>query len=166
MTTDAYMLSRRSVQRLEALLSRVDELEARIAAHPIRRGGLAVAVGVAFWDVKITESQEYSDNQWWYGGIEVYPDRNNGWTPIVDGMAWSAAGTPYPPILCATEGFNTASGIFGNGVDSTHLVGTFTLQPIRGDRIVQVFPRVNRLTGLVEYVMYPSNAIDGECPEE
>lgn len=95
--------------------------------------------------------------QWTYAFVEVEKtDAGYGeWTDKSGGLT----GT----LMNLIEDQNGASGLYGNGVNSSNLIGTFDIQPIPDDTRVLVTKVTDLEDGSTEYWTQYENGIDGAC---
>jgi hypothetical protein len=103
-------------------------------------------------------TQDGSNFRWEYDFVEVKKATAGygGWTDKTNGRT----GTAYNLI----EDQNGASGLFGNGVDSSNLSGTsMEVQPVPDGTRVEIFMVTCQANGETEYWFSYENGIDGEC---
>jgi hypothetical protein len=107
---------------------------------------------------KITGATSIGANRWEYDWTEVRLDDTKVFTTSTRNSA------THGKALNIEEAFNTASGVQGNGVDVDPLPGTFALQSVRGNPVVEL-AGAHRLTdGTQIWLFSETNAIDGACP--
>jgi hypothetical protein len=101
-------------------------------------------------------TQDGSNFRWTYDFEEAEKTSAGygGWTAKENGLT----GTAYNII----EDQNGASGVFGNGVDSANLAGTFELQPVPNGTRIAVW-RQHLTDGTFEYWFSYENGVDGAC---
>ena len=113
---------------------------------------------------KITGSSPDGANRYKYTWVEVVKLTNGygGWVVRENGRVGTAGNGYYARNL--VEDMNAETGMLGNGVAVSSLVGTFALQPAPVDTIVQLM-EVRTGEGSTEYWFSYENGIDGECEE-
>lgn len=101
-------------------------------------------------------TQDGSNKRWTYTFAELSKTSAGygGWTDLTGGRTGNAYNL--------AEDQNGASGLYGNGVNSANLTGTFDLQPIPTGRRVRITPAYVT-DGTLEYWFEAENGIDGEC---
>lgn len=151
---------------IDALTRELRDLAARVAAleatSSARRTSQLAGEPARMW-VRITAAaQPESRLRWVYTATRVIKSAAGygGWT--------EPAGAPTVTCRNAIEDLNAASGIFGNGVNSSNLVGSFTVRPVPAGAIVEVVAvPVTPESGTpppAEWWFSYENAIDGACP--
>jgi hypothetical protein len=146
-----------SLDRMAAATKLVEKrlrLDLRGKKNPplIARGGGGTQIVV-----RITgSSQDGTNKRWSYDFIEVeqvaagygnWSDKSGGITGTMRNLL---------------EDQNAASGIFGNGVDSANLTGSFDVQPIPTGTRVAIVKQVV-ISGVTQYWCSVANGIDGGC---
>jgi hypothetical protein len=111
---------------------------------------------------KITNAAQDGTNKRW-----TYTAKRQAKTATGYG-GWSnhAADTADYTLYNSLENMNGATGLYGNGVNSANLTGTFAIQRIPNDAIVWA-TAVTFTTGGTTYTEYwfeSPNGIDGACP--
>lgn len=116
-----------------------------------------ITPGRVSFDARITSSaQDGTNKRWLYDVTEVEPDGDNWtWNDKSGGRVVTARNRFEVP--------NGASGLYGNGVSSVNLTGTFDIQPIPNGVIVDVEVRTAADSTTV-YWFEAMNGIDGTCP--
>jgi hypothetical protein len=97
------------------------------------------------WQYEIEEMEKTA------AGLET----GGGWTLLDGGIhagAWNL-----------NESANGSTGLYGNGVDSASLLGTFDIQPIPDGTLIDVWTEF--VDGDPEYWFNIPNGIDGDCGE-
>lgn len=102
-------------------------------------------------------TQDGANKRWTYPFTEVEKTGAGygGWTALDGGRT----GTAYNRI----EDINGASGLFGNGVDSANLTGTFEIQPCPEDVPVEITVVHRADDGSDEFWFSYENGVDGAC---
>lgn len=102
-------------------------------------------------------TQDGANKRWTYPITEVEKTGAGygGWTALDGGRT----GTAYNRI----EDINGSSGLFGNGVDSTNLTGTFDIQPCPEDVPVEITVVHRADDGSDEFWFSYENGVDGAC---
>lgn len=110
---------------------------------------------VEIWGQITGNTKDSSNFRWTYAFAQVTKTAAGfgGWSVLSGGIT----GNCYNTI----EDINGASGLFGNGVNSANLLGTYELQPITTGDVV-------RLTqvdagGTLEWQFEGWNSVDGQC---
>ncbi|MCL4221050.1 MAG: hypothetical protein KJZ65_06745 [Phycisphaerales bacterium] len=136
-----------------------------IKSQGVRPGETAPAkgAGLQFIWAKITDSalidEEVENNRFTYEWAEVYVDDDFDWN------LGTRTSDDYGVAIAAVEAFNTGSGVEGNGVNVDNLVGTYDLQPLRGNPVVLLVGPYTKSDGSNFWVIAgATNAIDGACP--
>ncbi|MEM7227262.1 MAG: hypothetical protein AAF432_00460 [Planctomycetota bacterium] len=103
-------------------------------------------------------------NQWRYPFDEVHKksDGYGGWSIITNGRSDTVFGNAYN---LAEVNNPTTTGILRNGVDLDNLVGTFALQAIPADSIVEIMLiPVTTTTAVEAWIINRITSVDGTCP--
>ena len=116
----------------------------------------AATLSTSLW-VRITGSAYLASNKWTYVGVEQ--ELSNG--VFVD----KSGGQTLTDILNAAEANNAATGVQGNSVDQDGVdyPAGFSLRPIRGNPVVQVWQVWDTGLGAYAWVCQYENADDGTC---
>jgi hypothetical protein len=116
---------------------------------------------VPFW-VKITAVEQISTlKRWTYSGTR---QEQTASVATTDG-GWTDSTTDETSYQCfnSIEAMNGSSGVYGNGVNSANLIGTFDIIPAPVGAIVLVTPVYNQPANTYIHWFQYENAIDGEC---
>lgn len=123
--------------------------------NPPNAGGFWALIGAS-------PAQDGSNKRWLYAWTEAVKTSGGygGWATLTGGRSGT---TSERPAYNGLENPNGASGLYGNGVNSSNLTGTFDIQPIPAG--VPVWMRVVGIdSGDPEYWFDAMNGIDGACP--
>lgn len=115
-------------------------------------------------DVKLTaHTQDGTNKRWKYDWVEVEKTSTGygGWTNVSGGR--SGSGSDFDYAYNSIENGNGASGLYGNGVNSTHLTGSLDIQPAPANTIVRGQIVYISGTDKPEVWFEYANGIDGAC---
>ncbi len=109
-------------------------------------------------------TQDGSNKRWKYDWSEYEKSTQGygGWTAVSGGRTGHAATWGYAYNM--VEDGNGASGLYGNGVDSSNLVGTLDIQPVPPNQVIVLASVVYPINGTVRELWFSyENGIDGGC---
>lgn len=113
---------------------------------------------------RITDAtQDGSNKRWKYSFVEVIKASAGytGWRDKDDGIEGSAVTGVF--AFNGIEDQNGSSGLYGNGVESSDLTGTFDIQPVPDGTRVFIHSRFD-FDGVAEYWFTYANGVTGDCP--
>ncbi len=110
-------------------------------------------------------TQDGSNKRWKYDWTEYEKSTAGygGWTAVSGGRTGHSSTFGY--AYNGVEDGNGASGLYGNGVDSSNLTGTIDIQKVPPDQVIVFAEVVNPADGSLPELWFAyENGIDGDCP--